>query len=151
MTTESVDAARVTARSFVDAIVEGDHPAVWALLHPGARERAVSVALGQGLDRVKAQRFLSGNADPVEFAEFQRDVVGGLRRDFRSVELERLTVAAGSIAVGVVGDDVVTVELSSPSELPGTDGWFAGRIRLGRAESGGGWLVIDVEPAVAGP
>lgn len=152
---DSIETARRATRTFIDAIVDGDHPAVWAMMHPDARKRAVSVALGQGLDRVKAQRFLSGNADPAELADFQRDVVGGLRRDFRSVELERLSVGAADRGEGRSerGDDdrIVTVELTSPSSLPGTDGWYAGRVRLVRLESDAAWSVVDVEPTVAGP
>lgn len=145
-------AVSAAARSFLDAIVDGDHPMVWDLLHPDARERAIGLALRRGLDRVKAQRFVHGNADPSELAEFQRDVLRGLRRDFRSVELERLTVGAPAPVDDVTGSEPadMTVDLASPSNLPGTAGWYAGRLRLRRLDLDG-WRVLDVEPTVAGP
>lgn len=141
------DDAGAIAQRFVDAVARGEHTTIWELLDPEARERAIAVAVGRGLDRVRAQRLRDGVSDPVELEDFLRQVLHGLRRDLRSVEVDRLTIVDPPQQLD---DGMVAVALLSPSTLPGIDGWPAGRLLLTAAVDGG-WSIVRLEPVVAGP
>ena len=134
------------ATAFIHAIVWAEHTTLWDLLSDDGRAAALSVAVRNGLDRVVAGRIRDDLADPVERERFLQQLVGGLRRDLRSVELTELTV--GECTADDAG--AVAVELRTPSHLPGTDAWRAGRLVLSR-HAGRGWLVDRLEPRLAGP
>ena len=99
-----------------------------------------------GLDRVVAGRIRDDLADPVERERFLQQLVGGLRRDLRSVELTELTIGQRYTA----SDGSVSVELLSPSQIPGTNAWHAGQLVLSQ-HSDRGWLIDRLEPRLAGP
>lgn len=145
--TAAVGAAAERARAFIHAIVWGEHTTLWNLLSDHGRAAALSVAMRNGLDRVVAARIRDDLADPVERDGFLQQLVGGLRRDLRSVELTQLTLGDSRAA----SDGSVAVELLSPSQLPGTDAWPAGRLILSRDAAGRGWVVDRLEPRLAGP
>lgn len=140
------------AEAFVTAIVWGEHTTIWELLSPAGRTTALAVAVGNGLDRVAASRIDGDVANPVEFEDFLRQLVDGLRRDLRGVESARLTgrVVDGGAGARSEGDERAVVELTSPSAIPGTGDWAAGRVHLTRHGSRG-WLVDRLEPRLAGP
>ena len=140
------DAAVQRASAFVHAIVWAEHTTLWDLLSDDGRAAALSVAMRNGLDRVVAGRIRDDLADPVERERFLQHLVGGLRRDLRSVELTELTLGECSTAV----DGSVAVELLTPSQLPGTDAWPAGRLVLS-CDTDRGWVVDRLEPRLAGP
>lgn len=144
--TGRLDAARARAIEFIHAIIWAEHTVLWDLLSDTARETALSVAVRNGLDRVAASRIRDGLADPVERDHLLRQLVEGLRRDLRSVELTELAVGECGLADG----DIVSAELLTPSSLPGTDAWPAGRLILSH-DSQRGWLVDILEPRLAGP
>ena len=133
------------ASRFIEAIAWGEHTVVWELLSTVGRATAVSVALTNGLDRVVAARITDGVADPVEFDEFLRQLLHGLRRDLRSVDVAEIRVGACQVA-----DGSATAHLSTPSAIPGTEAWAAGRIRL-TAEESGSWAIDRLEPVITGP
>ena len=135
------------ARAFLHAIVWGEHTAVWDLLSEAGRTTVLSVAVGQGLDRVVARRMRDGLADPADRDDFLRRLLEGLRRDLRSVELGKLTV--DPVATPAEAGRVV-VEMQVPSEIPGTGPWPAGWIVLGR-DTAGGWGVDRLEPRLVTP
>lgn len=134
------------ARAFVHAIVWAEHTTLWDLLSADGRTAALSVAVRNGLDRVVAGRIHDDVADPVELQRFLQQLVEGLRRDLRSVELTELTVSGCGRGDG----GTVSVELLSPSQLPGIDAWPAGRLVLSH-DPERGWLVDRLEPRLAGP
>ena len=138
------DGPLAVSQRFVDAIAAGEHTVVWDLMSEVARITAIEVALANGLDRVRATRFRDDVADPVELDEFLRALVAGLRRDLRSVEIDRLTTSG----VERLDDDRVAVALASPSTIPGVAAWPAGRVVL---SDRGRWLVDRLEPVIAGP
>ncbi len=144
--TGRLDAARERAAEFIHAIIWAEHTVLWDLLSDNARETALSVAVSNGLDRVAAGRIRDGLADPVEREHLLRQLVEGLRRDLRSVELTKLDVGKCNLAEG----DVVAAELLTPSSIPGTDAWPAGRLILSDHPQRG-WLVDRLEPRLAGP
>ena len=93
-----------------------------------------------------AGRIRDDLADPVERERFLQQLVAGLRRDLRSVELTELTLGERRAA----DDGSVAVELLSPSQLPGIDAWPAGRLVLS-CDADRGWVVDRLEPRLAGP
>ncbi len=144
--TDDTQGAAEQARAFIHAIVWAEHTTLWDLLSGEGRAAALSVALRNGLDRVVAGRIGDDLADPLELQRFLQQLVVGLRRDLRSVELTELTV--GECRRG--DDGAVAVELQTPSQLPGIDVWPAGRLILSR-DPERGWLVDRLEPRLAGP
>ena len=136
------------AGRFLRAVVWGEHTRLWAMLSPRGRTAAISVAMANGLDRVTAGRISDGLADPAEFDDFLRQLLAGLRRDMRSVDLENVTVAPD--ARPDPEDGSMIVELATPSALPGTEAWPAGRLVLSLGPEGG-WGVDRLEPRLAGP
>ncbi len=139
------------ARAFIHAIVWAEHTTLWDLLSAEGRAAALSVAVRNGLDRVVAGRIHDELADPVELQRFLQQLVEGLRRDLRSVELTELTVGDCGPGDGGRGDGgTAAVELLTPSQLPGIDAWPAGRLVLSH-DPERGWLVDRLEPRLAGP
>lgn len=136
------------ADRFLRAVVWGEHTRLWALLSPEGRTAALSVAMANGMDRVVAGRIRDGLADPVEFDDFLRQLLVGLRRDMRSVDLENVTLADEPRPGAEDGS--VIVELATPSALPGTEAWLAGRLVLSPG-SEGDWSVDRLEPRLARP
>ncbi len=145
VTSAAADAAG-RAGAFIHAIVWAEHTTLWDLLSEDGRAAALSVAVRNGLDRVVAGRIRDDLADPVERERFLQQLVGGLRRDLRSVELTELTVRGCSCR----DDGTVAAELRTPSRLPGTDAWPAGRLILSQ-DADRGWLIDRLEPRLAGP
>ena len=138
--------AAESARAFTRAIVWAEHTTLWNLLSDHGRAAALSVAMRNGLDRVVAGRIRDDLADPVERERFLQQLVVGLRRDLRSVELTELTLGECRSA----SDGSVAVELLSPSQLPGIAAWPAGRLILS-CNTDRGWVVDRLEPRLAGP
>ena len=134
------------AGAFIHAIVWAEHTTLWDLLSDQGRAAALSVAMRNGMDRVVAGRIRDDLADPVERERFLQQLVGGLRRDLRSVEITELALGE----CRAVEDGSVAVELLSPSQLPGIDAWPAGRLILG-CDTERGWVVDRLEPRLAGP
>ena len=145
MTDAAQDAAE-RARAFIHAIVWAEHTTLWDLLSDEGRPTALSVAVHNGLDRVVASRIRDELANPVERERFLQQLVVGLRRDLRSVELTALTVGESNCR----DDGAVVVELQTPSQLPGIHAWPAGLLVLSR-DPDRGWLVDRLDPRLAGP
>lgn len=131
------------ARAFIDAIVWGEHTTLWELLSDEGRMAVLSVAVANGLDRVAAGRLHDDLADPVEREDFLRQLLAGLRRDLRSVDLDHVNVEPALQPDGVAA----VVGLSVPSDIPGTGPWSAGRVILSPGDRG--WRVDRLEPRQA--
>lgn len=145
---KTLNSAAEAADRFLRAVVWGEHTRLWVLLSPEGRAAALSVAVANGMDRVVAGRIRDGLADPVEFDDFLRQLLVGLRRDMRSVDLENVTLV-GEPRPGPE-DGSVIVELATPSALPGTEAWPAGRLVLSLGPDGD-WGVDRLEPRLASP
>ena len=130
------------AQAFLDAVVWGRHTTIWDLLSTRGREAVLAVAVGQGMDRVAAGRLREGLADPAERDRFLGQLLEGLRRDLRSVDLDRLRLGAST---DPPSGDEVTIELVVPSTIPGTGAWSAGQLVLG-FDGDRGWRVDRLEP-----
>ena len=143
-----VGSAREAAVTFLRAIIWGEHTVIWKLLSPSGREVALSVACSNGLDRVVAGRIENGLADPTELDEFLAQLLRGLRRDLRSVNISEVVVSSVDEGVDERSDQVAVATLQVPSAMPGSDGWAAGELDLSRIATG--WAVDRLRPRVAG-
>ena len=141
------DSATGTAEAFVHAVIWGEHTAIWDLLGPAGRVTALNVAQHNGMDRVVASRITDGLADPREFDDFLRQLVGGIRRDLRSVDLNDLRV---HMVVEDPSGQAAVAHLVVPSSIPGSDDWAAGSLELRRTDPGR-WSIDRLNPMVAGP
>jgi len=77
-------------RTFVDAVIWGDHQAVWELLSAEGRETVLKVAVNHGMDEEMATRLRQGTAAAGELSEFLVDLVYGLRNDLHGNDLDTL-------------------------------------------------------------
>lgn len=135
------------AGAFVHAIAWGEHTVVWELLSATGQSVALAVAQANGLDRVAAGRIRDRLANPVELEDFLMQLLGGLRRDLRSVDIGQISVGR---CLPAVDGATTCVELQVPSLLPGTDSWPAGSVVLSD-DGSGTWRVDRIEPILAGP
>jgi hypothetical protein len=135
------------ANGFVHAVQWGEHTTVWSLLSESGKATALSVASSNGLDRVTASRIRDDVSDPMVLDEFLGRLLGGIRRDLRSVDIDELET--GDVRVA---DDAnaATVELTNPSTIPGTPPWPAGHLELS-IDADGRWLVDRLVPRLVGP
>ena len=79
-----------TTRTFVDAVVWGEHGTVWDLLGPEARTTVLRVAVNQGMDEELAARLREGTATERELNEFLVELVNGLRADLQGTDPDNL-------------------------------------------------------------
>jgi hypothetical protein len=79
-----------TARTFVDAVIWGEHNLVWELLALEARTTVLKVAVSRGMDEQLAARLRDGTASGPEREEFLADLVNGLRNDLAGNDLDNL-------------------------------------------------------------
>lgn len=137
--------ARAAAEAFIHAVVWGEHTVLWDLLSDRGRATALAVARHNGLDRVVASRIEDDLADPSELDDFLRQLLGGVRRDLRSVDINEIRVDE----VTMSGAENAAATLVVPSLLPGPD-WAAGQLDL-RCDAGGRWRIDRLEPRLASP
>jgi hypothetical protein len=81
---DAVDAAR----TFVEAVVWGDHLKVWESLGLEARTIVLKVASDRGMDEALMARLRDGTATDGERDEFLGDLVNGLRADLSGNDLD---------------------------------------------------------------
>lgn len=136
-----------TAEAFIHSIQWAEHTTIWELLSGDGRETALSVAVANGLDRVTAARIRDEVSDPRELDEFLSRLLAGLRRDLRSVDLDRL---AADAEVSRRPDETAIVTLTNPSTIPNLGLWSAGELVLSQDDSGA-WRVDRLLPRLAGP
>ena len=144
LVTDQTHGAIECARAFIDAIVWGAHTVVWELLSAEGRETVLAVAASRGLDRVTATRLRDGQCSSADQESFLRELTQGLRRDLRSVDLARVSLSDDA---RMLDDGTVAIDLLSPSQIPGTGAWAAGRIILGCGPDQV-WRVDLLEPRV---
>lgn len=147
---EQPDAFAV-ARSFVDAIVWGDHLRVWELLGPQAREHVLRGASRKGLDAVAAERARQETWARGEADVFLTALLQGLRVDLSGADLDRIVVVEVPVREA---DGSLRFELECPSNLPaaltGGANWAAGAVVVSPIESSPpSWRVMRLVPRPA--
>jgi hypothetical protein len=76
------------SKSFVDAVVWGEHITIWDLLAPEAQRAVITTATNRGMDERLAARLRDGTAARGERDTFLADLVNGLRADLRGNDLD---------------------------------------------------------------
>ncbi len=79
-----------TARTFVDAVIWGEHRQVWDLFGLEARTTVLNVARKRGMDEALLARLRDGTASDSERDGFLSDLVNGLRADLAGNDLDSL-------------------------------------------------------------
>lgn len=109
-----------TGRRFLDAVIWGEHHAVWELMAGRARVEVLRVATRRGLDEALAARIRDGVASPTEQDRVLADLVNGLRADLAGGDLDALQVEAEA-PTEKAGEARLLVVVPAPSglDLPG--------------------------------
>ena len=108
-----------TARTFIEAVVWGEHSRVWELFAIEARTTVLQVASKRGMDDALAARLREGTASASEREDFLADLINGLRADlagtnFDVLEYELDPVAPGPAQARVVVNVPVAPLLGAP-------------------------------------
>ena len=72
------------------AIATGDHRALWDMLSEGARAYVLNIAVERGMDFDLGSRIRQGTASDAELDDYLTDLLEGIRRDLKGVDLSRL-------------------------------------------------------------
>ena len=132
------------ARTFVDAVVWGEHLKVWELMGLEARTTVLKVASDRGMDEALVARLRDGTASVGERDEFLADLLNGLRADLAGNDLDALeyeedaeppepgrsrVVVSVPVAVGFGGNlPVASVELATEPSTSGEAAWRVERL-----------------------
>jgi hypothetical protein len=128
-------------RAFVEAVIWGDHQAVWELLATEGRETVLRVAVNHGMDEAMADRLRDGTATSGERNEFLVDLVYGLRNDLHGNDLDSIEYELDPEPPGPGQARVVLVS-PMPAELGG--GLPVGSAEL--TQVGERWMVERLIP-----
>ncbi|MDP8975077.1 MAG: hypothetical protein M3N28_01660 [Actinomycetota bacterium] len=107
-----------TTRMFVDAVVWGDHEAVWELLGAEGRDTVLKVAVSNGMDQAESDRIRDDSASAGERSRFLVELVYGLRNDLRGNDVDTLEYELESSSADPSHARVV-LSARMPSELGG--------------------------------
>lgn len=132
-----------TARSFIDAVVWGEHHKVWDMLGSEGRAVVLRVATSQGMDEALAARLRDGTAAGAEREEFLRDLVNGLRADLSGIDVDHLEYELDETPSEPGRARVVALVPTPVPELLG-GGLPVATIEL--SADGGGWRVERIVP-----
>lgn len=91
---EDLSEATATAERFLGAIKEGDHRAVWSLFSELAQAFVLNRAVDRGMDFDLMSSIREGSAPDEDFDRYLEELLEGLRRDLRGVDIPRLTFEA---------------------------------------------------------
>lgn len=132
-----------TARSFIDAVVWGEHHKVWDMLGSDGRAVVLRVATSKGMDEALAARLRDGTAAGAEREEFLRDLVNGLRADLAGIDVDHLEYELDETPSEPGRARVVALVPTPVPELLGA-GLPVATIEL--SEDGEGWRVERIVP-----
>ncbi len=78
------------ARTFIQAVVWGEHHVVWEMLSEEAQRVVMGIATARGMPEPLAARLRDGTASTAELDQFRGDLVNGFRTDLLGVEVDTL-------------------------------------------------------------
>lgn len=117
--TDAVQAqALAIARTFVEAVVWGEHRTVWDLLGLEARTTVLKVASSRGMDEALVARLRDGTASDGEREEFLADLINGLRADLSGNDLDALSYELDSVPPEP-GRARIVINVPAPPSLGG--------------------------------
>lgn len=130
------------AQAFVRAIAWNEHTTVWDLLSPTARAAVLDLATRRGMDPLLAARLREGTTGAEERDQFLADLLRGLARELRGVDLDTVRCARGGDGMTAVGSTLVHLVVDAPEEL-------GGDVPVGQVElvpdNDGRWSVIRLD------
>lgn len=88
------EGALAAAQAFFAALAARRADAVWAAFSDRARDYIINVGHERGMDFDLAARLRAGSASEQEMESFLADLLAGLERDLRGVDLSRLAFEA---------------------------------------------------------
>jgi hypothetical protein len=89
-----------TARTFVEAVVWGEHSRVWELFGIEARTTVLQLAAKRGMDEALAARLRDGTASDSEREDFLADLINGLRADLAGTNFDVLEYELDPVSPG---------------------------------------------------
>lgn len=130
------------AQAFVRAIAWNEHTTVWDLLSPTARAAVLDLATRRGMDPLLAARLHEGTTGAEERDQFLADLLRGLVRELRGVDLDTVRCARRGDGMTAVGSTLVHLVVDAPEEL-------GGDVPVGQVElvpdNDGRWSVIRLD------
>ena len=130
------------ANRFIQAIIWGEHLTVWEMLSRAGRDHVLEAGGRRGLDAVQAQRVRQGTSPREEMDLFLTGLLQGLRVDFSSVELDKVSAVEPAEKDG----NQAVVKLQCPAAF-GSEPWAAGTVLLTNVDSE--WRVDRIHPLVS--
>lgn len=86
--------AQAAAERFLTAVDKSDHRAVWEYFSENARAYVLNRAVDRGMDFDLMSSIRDGSADEDDLDTYYQELLEGLRRDLRGVEIGRLKYEA---------------------------------------------------------
>lgn len=81
---------KALGRRFFDAVRDGDHRGLWALFSETAQAYVLNLAVERGMDFDLGSAIRQGTAADEDLDNYLEELLEGIRRDVRGVELDRL-------------------------------------------------------------
>jgi hypothetical protein len=91
---DDLEEAQAVAQRFLTLVGEGDHRGVWDLFSENAQAYVLNRAVDRGMDFDLMSAIRQGAASDEQFDDYLQDLLEGLRRDLRGVDLARLKFQA---------------------------------------------------------
>jgi hypothetical protein len=142
----SEEGPMAAAKSFVDAVVWGDHRAVWDLFGLEAKTTVLNVARKRGMDDALVARLRDGTASDSERNGFLADLLNGLRADLAGNDLDAVEYELDT-EPAEPGRAVVVLHCPLPPTLGGT--LPVASVEL--SEDGDAWRVERLVPRATLP
>ncbi len=80
--------AAEAARTFIQAVVWGEHHLVWQMLSNEAQRVVMGIATTRGMPEALAARLRDGTATQAELDQFRGDLVNGFRADLLGTDAD---------------------------------------------------------------
>lgn len=91
---DDLSEAQAAAESFLAAIKKGDHRGVWAMFSDIAQAFVLNRAVDRGMDFDLMSGIRDGTAPEEDVDRYLEELLEGLRRDLRGVDIDRLVYEA---------------------------------------------------------
>lgn len=94
ITKDELAEAQAAAERFLTAIDKGDHRGVWDHFSEQAQAYVLNRAVDRGMDFDLMSALRQGTASEEDLDTYYQELLEGLRRDLRAVEISRMTYEA---------------------------------------------------------
>ena len=135
------EGALKVAAEWIDAIVWGDHPKVWALSGVEGRTELLDIGTKRGMDEGLASRISTDAASPSEMNEFLADLLNGLRAELAGNDLDNVTYE--------ISEEETTPDRAAVKMFVPLVAYFGGTLPIGTVyivQEGADWKVAKLIP-----